>query len=118
MRKKKLETQFPGLTAIKPDETEGTATAAALGRDPRVALNEEIIKASALAAKIQVLDQQLAQLEVNTTLLTSVECEMSRLQMEKEIVAKLFDFYSTKLEDERFKEAIQGNSNISPVENK
>jgi Mrp family chromosome partitioning ATPase len=114
--KKQLEDKYPGLIAMKPVETKGTTTAAVAVVDPRIALREEIIKAEALAAKIQTLTNQLAQVQNNTTTMSSYEGRISQLQRDKEIAEGEFAFYSRRVEEARVNEAVAGNSNISQVE--
>jgi polysaccharide biosynthesis transport protein len=117
-QKKQMEKDYPGLIALKPAEAKATPTPAGPApADPRVALNEEITKANALAAKIKTLVNQLALVQTNTALMTSVEGRVYQLQNEKQIKSGEFAFYSTRLEEERVNETVGlGNSNISPVE--
>jgi uncharacterized protein involved in exopolysaccharide biosynthesis/Mrp family chromosome partitioning ATPase len=111
--KKQLEDKYPGLTAMKPAETKGTATAL----DPVVALNEEIIKADALAAKIKVLTNQMAEVRNNAALMTGQEGAILQLQRERDLKDAEFSYYSRRLEESRANEALgPGNSNISLVE--
>jgi uncharacterized protein involved in exopolysaccharide biosynthesis/Mrp family chromosome partitioning ATPase len=115
--KKQLEDKYPGLIAMKPVETKGTTTAGAPALDPRIAYREEVIKAEALAAKIQTLTNQLAQVQNNTTIMSSYEGRISQLQRDKEIAEGEFAFYSRKVEEARVNEAVgPGNSKISQVE--
>ncbi len=111
--KKQLEEKYPGLTAMKPAETKGTATAP----DPAVALNEEIIKADALAARINVLTNQMAEVRNNVALMTGQEGSIMQLQRAKELEDAEFSYYSRRLEESRANEALgPGNSNIGLVE--
>ena len=87
--KKQLEDKFPGLTAMKPVETRGTATPSAPAVDPAVALNEEISKADALAAKVKVLTNELAEVRDNAALMTEQEGTISQLQRDKELAKRL-----------------------------
>ncbi|MGP8201792.1 MAG: GumC family protein [Limisphaerales bacterium] len=115
--KKQLEGKFPGLTAMKPVETRGAATPSAPAVDPAVALNEEIRKADALAAKVKVLTNELAEVRANAALMTEQEGTISQLQRDKELQAAEFSYYSRRLEESRANEALgPGNSNISIVE--
>lgn len=115
-KKRDLETRYPGIVAMKPIENKGQASASGPGQDPRVTLNDEIIKADALYAKIQVLDKQLAGVQTNVNLIRNVEGEYSQLLEDKANASAQFDYYSRKLEEERVKETIQGTANISVVE--
>jgi uncharacterized protein involved in exopolysaccharide biosynthesis/Mrp family chromosome partitioning ATPase len=111
--KKQLEDKYPGLTAMKPAETKATAT----GPDPAVALSEEIIKADALAARINVLTNQLAEVRSNVALMTGQEGAILQLQRAKELEDAEFSYYSRRLEESRANEVLgPGNSNIGVVE--
>jgi Mrp family chromosome partitioning ATPase len=115
--KRQMEGKYPGLTAMKPAETKGAATPSGPAVDPTVALNEEIRKADALAAKIKVLTNELAEVRANATLMTDQEGTISQLQRDKEIQAAEFSYYSRRLEESRANEALgSGSSNISIVE--
>jgi Mrp family chromosome partitioning ATPase/uncharacterized protein involved in exopolysaccharide biosynthesis len=114
--KKQLEDKYPGLTAMKPVETRGTAIASMQTQDPVVALNEEIIKADALAARIKALTNQMAEVRNNAAVVTGQEGAILQLQRDKDLEENEFSYYSKKLEESRANEALVGNSNISVVE--
>ena len=113
--KKGMEKDYPGLTAMRPAAVSGNTTLASPALDPRIALNEEILKADALGAKVQMLTNQLAQVRTNGALLTGNESTILQLQREEEVEDTDYAFYSKRLEEARANEAV-GNSNISPVE--
>jgi uncharacterized protein involved in exopolysaccharide biosynthesis/Mrp family chromosome partitioning ATPase len=113
--KKQLEEKYPGLIAMKPVETKGASGAPA--PDPAVALNEEIRKADALAARIKALTNQMAEVQANAALMERQEGPILQLQRDKELQGAEFVYYSRKLEESRADEALgPGNSNISVVE--
>jgi uncharacterized protein involved in exopolysaccharide biosynthesis/Mrp family chromosome partitioning ATPase len=113
--KKQLEDKYPGLTAMKPVETKGAPAAAS--PDPTLALQEEMRKADALAAKITALTNQMAEVQANAALMERQEGPILQLQRDKELQATEFAYYSRRLEESRANEALgPGNSNISVVE--
>jgi uncharacterized protein involved in exopolysaccharide biosynthesis/Mrp family chromosome partitioning ATPase len=113
--KRQLETKYPGLAAMKSIERRATGTQATSAEDPMVALNEEIRKADALAAKIKVLTNELAEVRSNAELMSGQEGTISQLQRDKELRSAEFSYYSRRLEESRANEAL-GNSNINVVE--
>jgi polysaccharide biosynthesis transport protein len=111
--KKTLEQNFPGLLAMPPVEAKGTASTP----DPTIVLREETIKAEALAARIKVLTNEMAEIRNNAALMTGQEGTILQLQREKDLEDAEFTYYSRKLEESRANEALgPGNSNISLVE--
>jgi Mrp family chromosome partitioning ATPase/uncharacterized protein involved in exopolysaccharide biosynthesis len=115
--KKQLEDKYPGLTAMKPVETRGTAMAPMPALDPAVALNEEIIKAEALAARIKVLTNEMAEVRNNAAVMAGQEGSILQLQRERDLEDAEFSYYSRRLEESRANEVLgPGNSNIGMVE--
>ncbi len=115
--RKELEDKYPGLTAMKPVETRGTAIAPAPTQDPALALNEEIIKAEALAARFKVLTNQIAEVRNNAALMAGQEGSILQLQRDRDLEDAEFSYYSKRLEESRADEVLgPGNSNISLVE--
>jgi uncharacterized protein involved in exopolysaccharide biosynthesis/Mrp family chromosome partitioning ATPase len=111
--KKALEQSFPGLLAMQPVEAKGTATAP----DPALALNEEIIKAEALEARIKVLTNEMAEVRNNAAVMAGQEGTILQLQRDRDLEDAEFSYYSRRLEESRANEVLgPGNSNIGVVE--
>ncbi len=114
---KQMEDQNPALLAVKPVAGYPTATAGPVGVDPRVALNEEIIKADALGVKYQVLTNQLAQERARSAGITGSEGPILELQRSQEQCQAQLTYYQRRLEQARADQVLgPGNSSISPVE--
>ena len=114
-RNQQLEDKYPGLIVLKPVDTKGNATFPMV--DPAASKNEDIIKSDALAGKIQVLTNQLAELGRKAQAMPGQEGVILQLQRDKELEDAEFTYYSRRLEESRANEALgSGNSNISLVE--
>jgi uncharacterized protein involved in exopolysaccharide biosynthesis/Mrp family chromosome partitioning ATPase len=114
--KDQLETKYPGLVSMKPVDTKG-ATGPVQGQDPQMALHEEIIKAEALEARIQVLTNQMAEMQSNAALMAGQEGSILQLQRDRDLEDAEFSYYSRRLEESRADEVLgPGNSNIGVVE--
>jgi Mrp family chromosome partitioning ATPase/uncharacterized protein involved in exopolysaccharide biosynthesis len=117
--KHELESQFPGLLAIKAPEAKYTPQAAAPppGFDPELAFKEEAIKADALAAKIRVLTNQLAEVKASADTMNGMEGTIVELQRVRDQEQASLEFYLKKL-DENSADAVfaEGNSNIAQLQ--
>jgi uncharacterized protein involved in exopolysaccharide biosynthesis/Mrp family chromosome partitioning ATPase len=111
--KNQLEDKYPGLIAMKPVETKGTAP----GPNPVLALNEEMIRAEALEAKIRVLTNEMAEVRNNAAVMAGQEGSILQLQRDRDLEDAEFSYYSKRLEESRADEVLgPGNSNIGVVE--
>jgi uncharacterized protein involved in exopolysaccharide biosynthesis/Mrp family chromosome partitioning ATPase len=110
-----LEKDFPELLNMQPVSTKEMAATMAV--DPAVALNEEIIKAEALQARIKVLTNEMAEVRNNAAAMAGQEGTILQLQRDRDLEDAEFSYYSRRLEESRADEVLgPGNSNISVVE--
>jgi polysaccharide biosynthesis transport protein len=113
-RKQQLEDKYPGLTALKPVVTKGTAPPAIA--DPLIALHEEMIRADALQAKIEALTNELDEVGRKAMAMSAQEGTILQLQRDRDLEDAASSYYSKRLEESRANDALVGNSNIALVE--
>ena len=76
-------------------------------------MHEEIIKAEALAAKIKILTNQMAEVRNNAAVMAGQEGSIFQLQRDRDLEDAEFSYYSRRLEESRANEVLgPGNSNI------
>jgi polysaccharide biosynthesis transport protein len=116
-KRQQMEGQYPALAALKATVGSGTAGSGPQGVDPRMALNEEIIKQDALAVKFLFLTNQLAQEVATATSISSAEGKIIELQRNRDLYERQLEFYHSKLDEARAQQAIgAGNSSIAVAE--
>jgi uncharacterized protein involved in exopolysaccharide biosynthesis/Mrp family chromosome partitioning ATPase len=116
-QKREMEKKYPALLAVKAPDSKSNGAVAALGPDPRVALNDEIIKAKAAYARLQMLTNLMAQIHTNASVLTSMEGTISQLERDRTSEEADLNFYRNTLNQSQANGLLlQDNSNISIVE--
>ena len=115
--KKELEAKYKGLTAIRTAEAKSAPATATPALDPEVAINEEIIKAGALAVRIRVITNQLAEVRGNAETMSGVEGTILDLQRQRDQEESALDFYLKKLQESHADDIFnQDNSNINTLQ--
>lgn len=110
-----LEKEFPGLVSVA-EETKTKHFDLATGG--QLDLTAERAKVSALATKISVLTNQLAQVQRDASALDSIEASITELQRKKELEEQNYKYFSANLEQARIDEALGAtrSSNISIIQ--
>ena len=117
--KKQLETDTPGLLAVKVSEP----AAAAPVSDPNVALQNNLIAETALVAglesKIRVLTNELAEVRGHFAAVDAGASTITELDRTRKLEEAHYTYYSERLENTRIDEALGPGkgSNIVPIQN-
>ncbi len=115
-RKLQLETDYPGLLAVKV--TEAKTAAAEPAASPRLELISEQAKVTALESKIRVLTNQLESIKSQARTLDDKEGRITDLQRRKELEESHYKYFSASLEQSKIDEALGASrvSNISRIQ--
>lgn len=113
-RKSQMEKENPGLLAIPVDDRKANNT----NLDPRMNLSVEIARVNALASRIHVLTNQLAQVRKDAAAVDGMEGSITELQRKKELEEANYKYFSANLEQSRIDEALGAGrvSNISKIQ--
>lgn len=114
-QKKKMETEFPGLTRVQ------VATAATVNQPANANAFDPVTagaQIAALQAKIKTLNAQLAEVRTEATRMDGQETSILELRRRKELEEANYRYYAASLEQSRINEALGTGrvSNISEIE--